>query len=145
MIAYVGVFERGVRDVVSAWGSVYVLGNDGAVHVFQLHVYLSINRTLLIQVTRLAEKQTGMKLTLLYEKHLYTLALSFAYTQNLDTTDVHRHHGDYLYEKGDYEGAMKEYLQTIGGVRESYVVRKVCPSWVMVIIWHLLACYTSVC
>jgi hypothetical protein len=34
MIAYVGVFERGVRDVVSAWGSVYVLGNDGAVGVF---------------------------------------------------------------------------------------------------------------
>lgn len=38
MIAYVGVFERGVRDVVSAWGSVFVLGNDGAVSVFQLHV-----------------------------------------------------------------------------------------------------------
>ncbi|KAH0827300.1 hypothetical protein J3R83DRAFT_3923 [Lanmaoa asiatica] len=105
MVAYVGIFERGVRDVVSAWGSVYVLGNDGA-------------------VTRLVEKPTGTKLALLYEKHLYPLALSFAYTQNLDTTDVHRHHGDYLYEKGDYDGAMKEYLQTIGGVRGSYVVRK---------------------
>ncbi|KAI9458292.1 hypothetical protein HD554DRAFT_1717761 [Boletus coccyginus] len=46
MIAYVGVFERGVRDVVSAWGSVYILGNDGA-------------------VTRLAEKPTGTKLALL--------------------------------------------------------------------------------
>ncbi|KAG9316168.1 hypothetical protein JVU11DRAFT_2188 [Chiua virens] len=105
MVAYFGVFERGVRDVVSVWGSVYVLGNDGT-------------------VTRLSEKPTGTKLALLYEKHLYSLALSFAYTQSLDTTDVHRHHGDYLYEKGDYEGAMKEYLQTIGGVRGSYVVRK---------------------
>ncbi|KAF8432962.1 hypothetical protein L210DRAFT_3614219 [Boletus edulis BED1] len=105
MVAYVGIFERGVRDVVSAWGSVYVLSNDG-------------------MVTRLAEKPTGTKLALLYEKHLYSLALSFAHTQNLDTTDVHRHHGDYLYQKGDYEGAMKEYLQTIGGVRGSYVVRK---------------------
>ncbi|KAG9309131.1 hypothetical protein JVU11DRAFT_10838 [Chiua virens] len=76
------------------------------------------------QVTRLSEKPTGTKLALLYEKHLYSLALSFAYTQNLDTTDVHRHYGDYLCEKGDYEGAMKEYLQTIGDVRESYVVRK---------------------
>ncbi|KAN0090676.1 hypothetical protein V8E55_004242 [Tylopilus felleus] len=105
MVAYVGLFERGVREVVSAWGSVYVLGNDGT-------------------VTRLSEKPTGTKLALLYEKHLYALALSFAHTQNLDTTDVHRHHGDYLYEKGDYEGAMKEYLQTIGGLRGSYVVRK---------------------
>lgn len=82
-----------------------------------------------MQVTRLAEKPTSTKLALLYEKHLYTLALSFAHTQHLDTTDVHRHHGDYLYEKGDYEGAMKEYLQTIGAVQGSYVVRKVssCP------------------
>ena len=79
-------------------------------------------------MTRLTEKPTGTKLALLYEKHLYSLALSFAYTQSLDTTDVHRHHGDYLYEKGDYEGSMKEYLQTIGGVRGSYVVRKVSFS-----------------
>jgi hypothetical protein len=37
MVAYVGVFERGVRDVVSALGSVYILGNDGAVGCFQLY------------------------------------------------------------------------------------------------------------
>ncbi|KAF9220088.1 hypothetical protein BS17DRAFT_788227 [Gyrodon lividus] len=104
-VAYSGVFERGVRDVVSEWGHVYVLGNDG-------------------RLTRMSEKQTSTKLALLYERHLYTLALSLAYTQDLDTTDVHLHHGDHLYDKGDYEGAMKEYLRTIGGVRGSYVVRK---------------------
>lgn len=37
MIAYFGVFERGVRDVVSAWGSVHILGNDGTVSIFRLH------------------------------------------------------------------------------------------------------------
>ncbi|KIJ21243.1 hypothetical protein PAXINDRAFT_96096 [Paxillus involutus ATCC 200175] len=105
LVAYSGVFERGVRDVVSEWGSLYVLGNDG-------------------RLTRLSEKPTSTKLALLYEKHLYTLALSLAHTQNLDTTDVHLHHGDYMYDKGDYEGAMKEYLRTIGSVRGSYVVRK---------------------
>ncbi|KAF9235208.1 hypothetical protein BU15DRAFT_78221 [Melanogaster broomeanus] len=104
-VAYSGVFERGVRDVVSEWGYVYVLGNDG-------------------DLTRLSEKPTSAKLALLYERHLYTLALSLAHTQGLDTMDVHLHHGDYLYEKGDYEGAMNEYLRTIGGVRGSYVVRK---------------------
>lgn len=46
MIAYVGIFERGVRDVVSAWGSVYVLGNDGTVGVFQSHIDLTINWSL---------------------------------------------------------------------------------------------------
>ena len=88
---------------------------------FHSHVLsIFINKTSFTQVTRLAEKPTGTKLALLYEKHLYSLVLSFAHTQNLDTTDVHRHHGDYLYEKGDCESAMKEYLQTIGGVRGSH-------------------------
>lgn len=35
MVVYVGVFERGVRDVVSVWGSVYIMGNDGTVRIFQ--------------------------------------------------------------------------------------------------------------
>ena len=87
-------------------------------------------------MTRLTEKPTGTKLALLYEKHLYSLALSFAHTQNLDTTDVHRHHGDHLCEKGDYEGAMKEYLQTIGSVRGSYVVRRVRSSSSLLYISH---------
>ena len=35
MIAYVGMFQRGVRrDVVSVWGSIHVLGNDGTVGIF---------------------------------------------------------------------------------------------------------------
>lgn len=48
MVAYVGLFERGVREVVSAWGSVYVLGNDGTVGPFQSYMDLAANRTLLI-------------------------------------------------------------------------------------------------
>ena len=34
MIAYVEVFERGIRDIVSAWGSVYIMGNNGSVRIF---------------------------------------------------------------------------------------------------------------
>ncbi|KAI5980734.1 hypothetical protein EDD15DRAFT_2431784 [Pisolithus albus] len=99
LVAYSGNFEGGVRDAISAWGHVYVL-------------------------TRLIEKPTPDKLSLLYAKNLYSLALSVAQTQGLDTTDVHRHHGDHLYSRGDFEGAMREYINTIGGVQASYVIRK---------------------
>ncbi|KAG9308921.1 hypothetical protein JVU11DRAFT_11381 [Chiua virens] len=110
---YSGVFERGVQGIVSAWGVLFMYWGT---------MEQCVDTDC---VTRLSEKLTGTKLALLYEKYLYSLALSFAYTQNLDTTDVHRHHGDYLYENlGDYEGAMKKYLQTISGVRGSYVVQK---------------------
>ncbi|KAG6333301.1 hypothetical protein ID866_5788 [Astraeus odoratus] len=105
LVAYTGYFDGGVRDTVSVWGHVYVVGNDG-------------------KVTRLIEKPTAEKLSMLYAKNLYTLALSVSQTQGLDTTDVHRHHGDHLYARSDYEGAMREYMQTIGGVRASYVIRK---------------------
>ncbi|KAI6047551.1 hypothetical protein EDC04DRAFT_2618926 [Pisolithus marmoratus] len=105
LVAYTGNFEGGVRDAISAWGHVYVVGNDG-------------------KLTRLIEKPTSEKLSLLYAKNLYSLALSVAQTQGLDTTDVHRHHGDHLYSRGDFEGAMREYMHTIGGVQASYVIRK---------------------
>ncbi|KAI6129972.1 hypothetical protein EV401DRAFT_1851890 [Pisolithus croceorrhizus] len=105
LVAYTGNFEGGVRDAISAWGHVYVAGNDG-------------------KLTRLIEKPTPDKLSLLYAKNLYSLALSVAQTQGLDTTDVHRHHGDHLYSRGDFEGAMREYINTIGGVQASYVIRK---------------------
>ena len=31
LVAYTGNFEGGVRDAISAWGHVYVVGNDGKV------------------------------------------------------------------------------------------------------------------
>jgi vacuolar protein sorting-associated protein 11 len=66
---------------------------------------------------------------MLYRKSLYTLALNLAKTQNLDETnvaDIHRQYGDHLYSKADYDGAMQQFVQTIGSVQPSYVIRKVC-------------------
>lgn len=68
---------------------------------------------------------------MLYQRQQHTLALSIAKTQNLDeasVADIHRQYGDYLYGRGDYDGAMQQYLQTIGQVQPSYVIRKVRPS-----------------
>ena len=68
------------------------------------------------------------KLDLLYRKSQYLLALNLAKTQNLDDAGVagiHRQYGDHLYSKGDYDGAVQQYMQTIGHVQPSYVIRKV--------------------
>jgi hypothetical protein len=67
---------------------------------------------------------------MLYRKSLYLLALNLAATQNLDEVsqaDIHRQYGDSLYTKGDYDGAMQQYVKTIGHLQPSYVIRKV--SW----------------
>jgi Tfp pilus assembly protein PilF len=65
---------------------------------------------------------------MLYRKSLYLLALNLASTQKLDESsvaDIHQQYGDHLYSKGDYDGAMQQYVQTIGFLQPSYVIRKV--------------------
>jgi Tfp pilus assembly protein PilF len=65
---------------------------------------------------------------MIYRKGLYGLALNLAATQNLDEAsqaDIHRQYGDNLYTKGDYDGAMQQYVKTIGHLQPSYVIRKV--------------------
>ena len=77
----------------------------------------------------LREKPTVDKLDMLYRKGLYLLALNLAATQNLDESsvaDIRRQYGDHLYSKTDYDGAMHQYVQTIGHLQPSYVIRKVC-------------------
>lgn len=66
---------------------------------------------------------------MLYRKSLYGLALSLAKTQQLDDSsvaDIHRQYGDHLYAKGEYDNAMQQFVQTIGHLQPSYVIRKAC-------------------
>ncbi|KAG1757831.1 hypothetical protein EDB19DRAFT_1891520 [Suillus lakei] len=76
VVGYTGTFVEGVWEVISEWGNVYILTNNGQ-HLDESYV-----------------------------------------------ADIHRQHGDYLYMKGDWDGAMTCYLKTIGWVKPSYVVRK---------------------
>ena len=65
---------------------------------------------------------------MLYRKGLYPTALNLAKSQQLDESsvaDIHRQYGDHLYAKGDYDGAMQQFMKTIGHVQASYVIRKV--------------------
>jgi hypothetical protein len=67
-----GAFAEGIREVISQWGKVYVLGNNGKVHY-------TLTNTL--QVSCLKEKLTFAKLHMLYHKSLYVLALNMAMSQ----------------------------------------------------------------
>ncbi|KAF7976736.1 hypothetical protein HWV62_5706 [Athelia sp. TMB] len=108
LVAYSGTFAEGVREVVSQWSKVYVLGNDG-------------------KLSCLEEKPNSAKLEMLYRRSLFVMALSIARTQHMEESsvaDIHRQYGDHLYAKGDYDGAMAQFVQTIGWTQPSYVIRK---------------------
>ncbi|KAL3155173.1 hypothetical protein ABBQ32_013114 [Trebouxia sp. C0010 RCD-2024] len=95
------------------------------------HVVCSWGMILVIQagglVTCLKEKELTAKLELLYNKSLYLLALNLAQSQQADASscaEIQRRYADHLYSKHDYDGAMTQYVSTIGYLEPSYVIRK---------------------
>ena len=54
----------------------------------------------------------------------YSLAKSQQYDQD-GLIDIFTQYGDHLYTKGDHDGAIDQYIKTIGKLEASYVIRKV--------------------
>lgn len=97
-----------VQEVISEWGTLYILSKDGKLYNLQ-------------------EKDTQSKLEMLFRKNQYSLAISLAKSQNYDEeglADIFRQYGDHLYSKGDHDGAITQYSKTIGNLEASYVIRK---------------------
>ncbi|OQR92954.1 vacuolar protein sorting-associated protein [Thraustotheca clavata] len=97
-----------IRHVVSEFGAVFVVTSFGSVY-------------------RLSEKDTASKLSILFDKNLYPIAISLAFSSNYDLSsimDIFRMYGDYLYNKGDFDGSLRQYARTIGHVEPSYVIRR---------------------
>ncbi|KAJ2051434.1 Vacuolar protein sorting-associated protein 11 [Coemansia sp. S16] len=108
LVAYTGVIAGGVRGVAIEWGSVFVLGGHGTLDHF-------------------SEKDLLEKLDILYRQNLYPLAVKMAQNGNYDLASVagiYKKYGDWLYSKDDFDTAMSQYMQTIGYVEPSYIIRK---------------------
>lgn len=97
-----------VVSVVVEWGSLYILGGDRKLYL-------------------LREKDTQTKLETLFKKNLYVMAINLAKSQHYDSDgliDIFTQYGDHLYSKGDHDGAIQQYIKTIGTLEPSYVIRK---------------------
>ncbi|KAI9312216.1 hypothetical protein BX666DRAFT_1866701 [Dichotomocladium elegans] len=107
-IAFVGTFVGDIRGVFCEWNSVWIVGTDGKVY------YLN-------------EKDTPTKLEILFKLNLYMLAINLAHSQKYDDAsiaEIFKKYADHLYMKGDYDGAVEQYIRTIGQLEPSYVIRK---------------------
>ncbi|XP_019628396.1 PREDICTED: vacuolar protein sorting-associated protein 11 homolog [Branchiostoma belcheri] len=97
-----------VTDVICEWGSLYILTGEN-------------------RLMQLIEKDIQTKLEMLFKKNLYVLAINLAKSQHFDQdglVDIFTQYGDHLYSKGDYDGAINQYVKTIGKLEPSYVIRK---------------------
>ncbi|KAJ3107659.1 Vacuolar protein sorting-associated protein 11 [Phlyctochytrium planicorne] len=120
-----------IKCVTSEWGELFVITTDNKMY-------------------RLDEKDLSTKLSILFQKNLYNLAIllvtpsppnlpfledsktvsAASTTSASDTYDhstlieVHKRYADYLYSKNDFDGATTQYMHTIGSLEPSYVIRK---------------------
>ncbi|XP_066259666.1 vacuolar protein sorting-associated protein 11 homolog [Euwallacea similis] len=101
-----------IRTVLYEWGSFFIIDQE-------------------YKVYHLDEKDLQSKLSLLFKKNLYDVAIRIAKSQqyHLDgLVDIFKQYGDHLCDKGDHSGAIEQYTKTIGKLEPSYVIRKFVES-----------------
>ncbi|KAJ3022002.1 Vacuolar protein sorting-associated protein 11 [Thoreauomyces humboldtii] len=135
-VAYNGTFmgsgykPQPIKAVLAEWGELLVVTADHKMY-------------------RLQEKDMDTKLEILYKKNMYTLAISLLSTTPASVSstieaeslvratgapsgeydygtlvEIYKRYGDWLYGKTEFDSAIQQYLQTIGHLEPSYVIRK---------------------
>lgn len=108
VVAHTETLISKVLAVFELWGDLYTLTQDGKIH-------------------RYHEKTLQQRLEMLYQRNLYPFALSLAQTAGLDAQQqnaIFRRYGDHLYQKGEYDQAMAQYIKAIDNTEPSQVIRK---------------------
>jgi vacuolar protein sorting-associated protein 11 len=107
-IAHTESLPSQVKDAFVEWGDLFLLTTEGKLFRYQ-------------------EKTLQQKLEILYQRNLYIYAINLAQKMGADKVQqniIFRKYGDYLYQKGDYDTAMQQYLRAIENTEPSQVIRK---------------------
>ncbi|KAI9776669.1 MAG: hypothetical protein M1835_005453 [Candelina submexicana] len=108
MVAHSETLVSQVKYVFAQWGDLFLLSLDGK--LFRYH-----------------EKTLQQKLDILYQRNMFVLAITLAQKGGVSVyqkNNIYRKYGDYLYQKGDYDTAMQQYLKAIDNTEPSQVIRK---------------------
>jgi len=115
-----------VRTVFTEWNDLFLLTLNGKVS--GLVHEMDVSGLSVLQLYRYHEKTLQQKLEILYQRNLFILAINLAQKSGVDTLHqnvIFRKYGDFLYQKGDYDTAMQQYLRAIDNTEPSQVIRKV--------------------
>lgn len=124
-----------VTHVIQAWDKIVIISKDGSVRDYST---TSLN---FLKYFCLTEKELQERLDTLNKRHMYAIAINIASDAKWPIeriADIYRSYGDHLYKfvfmvallifdsKGDYDAAMKVYIQTIGikSIESSSIIKK---------------------
>jgi vacuolar protein sorting-associated protein 11 len=107
-IAHTESLSAQIKHAFVQWGELFLLTVDG-------------------KLLRYQEKSLAQKLEILYQRNLYIYAINLAQKSGADKVQqnvIFRKYGDFLYQKGDYDTSMQQYLRAIDNTEPSQVIRK---------------------
>ncbi|MCJ1311962.1 hypothetical protein MMC25_005636 [Agyrium rufum] len=107
-VAYTEQINGEIKSMFVEWGDIFVITQDG-------------------KLFRYREKPLQQKLEILYQRDMYVFAINLAQKAKLEPAKqniILRRYGDYLYQKGDFDTAMQQYLKAINNTEPSQVIRK---------------------
>ncbi|GAX83865.1 hypothetical protein CEUSTIGMA_g11290.t1 [Chlamydomonas eustigma] len=110
-----------VLAVVPAWDALMVVTGSGKAYL-------------------LKEVELAAQLDVLFKRSLHKLALDIARAEGADSAtiaNIQQRWGDHLYNKGEYDAAMSQYLETLACLEPSYVIRRFLDAQRI----HNLTCY----
>ncbi|PNS14681.1 Vacuolar protein sorting-associated protein 11 [Sphaceloma murrayae] len=108
IIAHSEALTSEISHILHAWGLIFLVTQEG-------------------KVLRYQEKTFSQKLEMLYQRDYYVLAINLAQKEGVDPVQqniIFRKYGDYLYQKGDFDTAMQQYLRAIDNTEPSQIIRK---------------------
>ncbi|KAJ6164785.1 hypothetical protein N7470_003457 [Penicillium chermesinum] len=88
--------------------------------------FIAHNETLISPMKRIFI-DLQQRLEILYDRNLYILAINLAQKIGIDPLQqnaIYRKYGDFLYQRGDYDTAMQQYLRAIDNTEPSQVIRR---------------------
>lgn len=79
------------------------------------------------KIVKLNEKDTKFKFDIFYRRSFFDTALEYAKNSNFDNkkiSEIYEKYGNHIYNKGDYQKAIEQYIMTINYLDPSTVIQK---------------------
>lgn len=108
LVAFNAYLSSGIKAVFDAWGCINIIGANGTMYM-------------------LKEKTLDARIAALKQQNLYQVAIKMASKEEGSTNHVlylHQDYADYLFNKRDIEGSLKEYINAIPLNRTSKAINR---------------------
>ncbi|CAH8298977.1 unnamed protein product [Schistosoma turkestanicum] len=112
------------------WNGIYLVCGDECFNQSTKEIFNNKDENIVATTSKmicLTEKDTQIKLDMLFSKKNFNLAIELARSQHFDENElahIYWRYADHLYNQKDYDAAIRQYIKTIGKLEASFVIQR---------------------